>query len=190
MLVHEYFSVSPISTIGKTLPGDFQSDKDREYVSRFSAPARQRTSLFVRALARSLLEAQTGIAGNEWEFHVENTGSRIAVSSTAQKLHVSFSHSPNWGAVAISEFPVGIDVEEIKPGRPWAEMTAFLDMSKDTPTPTTELEFLQQWTRKEAQFKFQSASAKDPVLTYVNLSDSTVLCVATELTDRSLVRVF
>ncbi|MEH6496828.1 MAG: hypothetical protein V7740_13860 [Pseudomonas marincola] len=190
MLVHDYFLASPISTIGKPLPGNFQSDKDREYVSRFSAPVRQRTSLIVRALARNLLEEQTGIAADNWEFHVENTGSRIAVSSTDLKLHVSFSHSPNWGAVAISEFPIGIDVEEVKPGRPWADMTAFLDMSKDTPTPNTELEFLHKWTAKEAKFKFQSASSKEHSLVHFNLSDSAVLCVATELTDRSLVRVF
>jgi len=189
MLVHEYFSVSPISTIGKTLPGDFQSDKDREYVSRFSAPARQRTSLLVRALARNLLEVQTGITAHNWEFHVEKTGSRIAVSSTDQKLHVSFSHSPNWGAVAISQTPIGIDVEEIKPGRPWANMISFLEISKDTPTPNTELEFLTLWTAREAKFKYQCASIKEHSLHPYNLSDSTALCVAKELSDRVLIRV-
>ena len=73
-------------------------------------------------------------------------------------MHFSVSHSENMIACAISEFPVGIDIERIRPIPTTAQERIctkteleYLFSAKDE--GERNLRFLHLWTRKEAVFK-------------------------------------
>ncbi len=85
-------------------------------------------------------------------------------------IHVSIAHSDNYGAAAICEAPVGIDVEELTPldERKKTLLERFFsdeDIEKAKNDPTGR-EFYRFWTRREAAFKAFADKpfyASDPV---------------------------
>jgi len=187
MLVQTYFSAQKI---GKKIEsaefcGIF-TQNDRSYISRYKTIKRRDTTMFVRDLARRLLQTKTGIQAKDWEFEIEEEGNRSAVSKFGHKLHISFSHSPNWGAVAISSSPIGIDIEETKSGRNWKKMFEFMEPSEDRTKPSTEMEFLRHWTEHEANQKYLSACDSDVLFHHYEVQHDAKLCVATSHLDSVL----
>ncbi len=72
-------------------------------------------------------------------------------------IYVSIAHSESYGAAAIAETPIGIDVEEIKPldEKKKALLERFFaneDIS-DAKNDPSGREFYRFWTRREAAFK-------------------------------------
>ncbi|MEP4150795.1 MAG: hypothetical protein ABJL73_05780, partial [Lentilitoribacter sp.] len=157
---------------------NIKSKADDKYIARYKAPDRQNASLTVRNLARYILSLETGIPELEWEFIVLPNNTRIAVSLSGLELYVSFSHSKNFGAVAISEAAIGIDIEEIKNRRPWKEMTEFLDLPLKNTAIQNQIEFLHHWTALEAKIKFRCASEKAIINHHYRPEKHTILCVA------------
>lgn len=182
MLERDYFSVikmTPAHTFKGFSP--FLSETDKSYLSRFKSEKRQLSTIIVRNLARNLLSLTTGIKTENWEFEILETGARTAIAANGDQFHISFAHSPNWGAVTISNQPIGIDIEETKTGRSWQEMIHFLELPEDTPAPKSEFEFLHHWTAYEAGIKFQSASRAKYTLHHAVISPSTTVCIASSL---------
>ncbi|OUR75884.1 hypothetical protein A9Q83_16035 [Alphaproteobacteria bacterium 46_93_T64] len=184
MLVQTYFSAQKIGKkIESTEFCGILTQTDQNYISRYKTVKRRDTTMFVRDLARRLLQTNTGIQSKDWEFEIEEGGNRSAVSIFGHKLHISFSHSPNWGAVAVSSFPIGIDIEETKSGRNWKKMFEFMEPSEDRTKPSTEMEFLRHWTEHEANLKFRSASDSNILFHHYEVQHDTTLCVATSHLD-------
>jgi|GEM_PF-4188950 len=182
MLSKDHIATINLSTtLKKVTHSSYISEIDREYVSRYKSPTRQNTTLVIRNLARELLFSKTGIPQRQWAFSVLENNSRIAVSNQGDTLHISFSHSPKIGAVAISQTPVGIDVEEIKKTRPWKEMIGFLNLPDNSPKIKSQIEFLHHWTAHEAQIKFESGSKKAITFHHYRLSQNALLCIASSL---------
>lgn len=85
-------------------------------------------------------------------------------------IYVSISHSQNYGAAAISDRPIGIDVEELCPldEKKKAVLDRFFeneDISAAKNDPSGR-EFCRFWTRREAAFKAFADKpfyASDPV---------------------------
>ena len=182
MLLTDHFSIVNLSSaVKKSSHSSYISELDKDYISRFRNPKRQHTTLVLRNLTRELLWKQTGVPKHQWEFSILENKSRIAVSDTGETFHVSFSHCPNFGAVTISQTPVGIDVEEVKQSRPWEKMIDFLDLPETTPKIKNQVEFLHHWTTHEARIKFRSASKKAIAFHQYRLSKNVVLCLASSL---------
>ncbi len=73
--------------------------------------------------------------------------------------YISFSHSHSLAAVAVSEFPVGIDAEKNRPQIPKAVKILGSDIQKLIKTPS---DFMKYWTMYEAHLKLGgSAFLKD-----------------------------
>ena len=98
---------------------------------------------------------------------------------------VSFSHSPNWLAVAVSKLPIGIDIEETKKARPWRDMIDFLEISPPNEEIENEIDFLKYWTASEALYKFRSAALHtDDIKSYpYSPNPSTLISVVTSSTE-------
>lgn len=179
MLIRDYFCFIKLSDTTDSVGVDsFLSTNDKEYLSRFKSVQRQNTTIIMRNLARQLLQEKSGIPDRDWEFSIQQNGNRIATTLNGDIFHISFSHSPNWGAVVIGEHPVGIDIEELKPGRPWQDMQEFLNRPEGSKAIETEKEFLQEWTAYEAHFKQLKTQETDTKYHYYYPSPQTVLCIA------------
>lgn len=137
---------------------NFTTSEDEIYISKFSHPKRQKDTIIVRNLARLLLSDITKKPFKTWRFIVNATEARIAISKNTPPYHISFSHSPNWMAVAVSALPIGIDIEDTKKARPWKGMIDFLDLPCPNLKIENEIDFLKHWTTSEALFKFKSAA--------------------------------
>lgn len=154
------------------------SKKDQKYINRFRNKNRQKTTLLIRQVARHLLCRITGIPETQWEFFVEKSNNRIAVSTGGDTRHISFSHSPNLGAFAISPKPIGIDIEEEKANRPWREMIDYLGLPENMLPLKDQNDFLRYWTAREAQLKFESASNEAITFHHYHPRPDAVLCLA------------
>ncbi len=139
---------------------NFTTVHDDIYASKFNNPDRRRDTITSRNLARLLLSSITKKPFKTWRFIVNTNQARMATTDDISTYHVSFSHSPNWLAVAVSELPIGIDIEETKKSRPWQNMIDFLDLPCPNLKIENEIDFLKYWTHSEALFKFRSAASK------------------------------
>ena len=164
---------------------NFTTSDDKDYISKFNNQKRQNDTIIVRNLARLLLSDITEKPFKTWQFIVNNTEARIAISKNEPPYHVSFSHSPNWMAVAVSPMPIGIDVEETKNARSWRDMIHFLDLPSQKQKIENEIDFLKHWTYSEALFKFKSAEPHtDKINSYpYSPNPNTLLCLVTSSTD-------
>ena len=72
-----------------------------------------------------------------------------------KKFYVSFSHTKDLVAIAISDVNVGIDIEEIKPIKIFCEPKKKLLANGETVNDFEEATLL--WTKKEAAFKFDDS---------------------------------
>ncbi|MBE7636526.1 hypothetical protein GUA87_06685 [Sneathiella sp. P13V-1] len=172
------FLMNVESEIPISVQGIYVSDADIEYCSKYKNEQRQTQSILVRKLVREGLFQATGLGHDCWEIKIGDNGGRYAQSSDGKILQLSFSHSSAHYAVAIHSDAVGVDVEEIKIGRPWEKMQTYFERPAGLPPYKTQLEFLKGWTAYEAGLKYRSAS-NDPVLFHhVYPSDTAVVCLA------------
>jgi len=149
-----------------------QADYDRVYrqltparkahIDRFRLPGDKTRSLAGQLLAEKLLAETFGLAGIKLDR--ADSGCPILQGSD---LHISIAHSEDLVACAVSEKPIGIDVEKLRPidlGAARhvcvAEEMAYLTQGKALPErgvlcrdPELLKRFYEIWTAKEAYFK-------------------------------------
>src|ERR1700712_3015447 len=92
----------------------------RVAIARVADASKDAESAASRALLRELLQAATGVRASDW--HVSGPAgiapvARPAPGVRAEPVHVSLSHRLGWVAAAVSDAPVGIDVECERPPR-------------------------------------------------------------------------
>ncbi|MDO5394610.1 MAG: 4'-phosphopantetheinyl transferase superfamily protein [Bacteroidales bacterium] len=85
-------------------------------------------------------------------------------------MHVSVSHSRHYAAVALSERPVGIDIEESRTAQLERVATRFLDDEEMAVGALSPVELLRAWTAKEAVFKALAPHNEGVVLSDIRLS--------------------
>ena len=135
----------------------------RVAVARVGPLSKADTSMASRELLRGLLQSATGVHASAWQVSAPRHGSPVAAVTTdgpAGPVHVSLSHRLEWVAAAVSDAPVGIDVECERPPRSDATERALLmlsplELSAWTALPPSAREhaLLTAWTAKEAWFK-------------------------------------
>ncbi len=141
-------------------PGWFGDDERRRWEG-LRPPAR-RAFAASRALLRELLQAATGVPASDWD-----VSARAGVAPVARApahatgaIHVSLSHRLDWVAAAVSDVPVGVDVEcERAPRGAPAERAALMLSPAELASwqrlapSAQEAALLARWTVKEAWFK-------------------------------------
>ena len=128
---------------------------------RFKHADDRKRCLCADMLARSMLSAACGLAANEIAFTYSEKGK----PSANVPMHFNVSHSGEWVVCALSDTPVGADIEMIKPFRAGMVARYFTEAEADyvwgdAPThegnvtdPDTCARFYRVWTAKEAFVK-------------------------------------
>ena len=113
-----------------------------------------------RQLLRALLQAATGVPEADWEVSAQAGVAPGARALASREVHVSLSHRLGWVAAAVSDAPVGVDIECDRAPRSEARERAVLMLSpgelvawQGPPASAQETALLTRWTAKEAWFK-------------------------------------
>lgn len=107
---------------------------------------------------RTLLSAYTGTPAGELTFS-RGVHGKPMLASPASPLEFNVSHSGDWGVIALARVPVGVDVEQVRPGRhsPALEKRFLTEgeraLLRQRAGPDGEVAFFVVWCRKEAYLK-------------------------------------
>lgn len=130
--------------------------------------AQQRAEQFAagRWLARRLLAVTFGGDASEWALSAAEDAPPLAThtaGAVGTPVFVSLAHSGDHLACAVSDLPVGVDIEEMQPRKHLgtlieattteAERTALPQLLADDDDDARMLAFFQLWTLKEAWIK-------------------------------------
>lgn len=140
-----------------------------EELARLAAMrAQQRAEQFAagRWLARRLLAVTFGGDASEWALSAAEDAPPLAThiaGAVGTPVFVSIAHSGDHLACAVSDMPVGVDIEEMQPRRHLgtlieattteAERAALPELLADGNEEARMLAFFQLWTLKEAWIK-------------------------------------
>ena len=129
----------------------FPSERQNEVLACANDRAR-RQKYYVWKLLGYALQRSCGLEMDALAFHKEKSG-----KWTVPNCYFSLSHSYNAVAVAVSNRPIGVDLELIsdrKEGILQKTLTAAERAEYETLPPNTKLEYLiKTWTQKESFFK-------------------------------------
>ena len=134
------------------------SRAETERLQRIRAPARRSQFLAGHWLARQALASFSG-AGPQQHWAVTANAAGAPLVSCHPHLFLSLSHSANWVVCAVSDAPIGIDIEAPAKPRDWRRLAptvfspAELDSAQDLAPTDAEQQFYRIWTLKEAWFK-------------------------------------
>ena len=129
---------------------------DRAAAARHGLTRRRHQSLTVRALARAMLSAESGIPHSAWRFVEGPHGAPVSAVTGSVERSLSFAHSAAMVACAIARHgPIGLDVELMRPDR------SILDLARAAfgPAEIGDVEkygtpsFYSVWVRREAMAK-------------------------------------
>lgn len=128
------------------------SQAEQQKADRFVQPAGKRCSLVSKHFLRSLISSILKIPAGEIQYGFNPYGKPLL-----DPISFNLSHSGNLVVIALSEYPVGVDVEEIKSDFSYLDImssyfsTAEQHFIQEGQHPL--LEFYILWTRKEAYLK-------------------------------------
>lgn len=119
-----------------------------------------KSELFIRKILRDYLNT------NSDELVIKKTKYGKPYLRDYPYLHFNVTHSKNMIAGAISNKPIGIDIERIRPHRPNINRITEKFFTKDEQNyifhrkDNQDLRFLEVWTRKEAYVKWAGLGMK------------------------------
>ncbi len=133
----------------------------KEHIDRLQQQEDRLRSLAAEALALQLLQEHYGLTAAQ--LHRKASGQPYL---TGCELYVSLSHSGDMVACAVSDQPVGIDIEQIRPVKPnlirrvcvaeeanYVLAGSILPEGQPCDNPAVLRRFFEIWTGKEAYFK-------------------------------------
>ncbi len=130
------------------------SEKERGFLEHFRSEKRIREFVLGRVAARRLIGDHADVDPQSVDLHIANDGA-VEVAGN-HKLHLSISHADGWASAAISQRPVGIDMERVTYRRP-GTYRRFLSVEEYALLEDTEFDHdrvqILLWTLKEAVLK-------------------------------------
>ena len=136
--------------------GDYISPEKQERIRRSFNRNHAQSMLMAELLLRSQLCAKTGLKNHELRFSTNSHGKPMLLNAPA--LHYNLSHSGPHIVCAISDRPVGIDIEEMRPvNLKIAERFFSADEMHyifKAPADMQARLFFEIWTKKEAYVKY------------------------------------
>ena len=157
-----YCDISTVSADALQSAYENLSPSRKEHIDRLGRKEDKTRSLAGEILAQALLKEHYGIRTAKLHRH---TSGQPYFSGC--DLHISISHCDEMVACAVSQEPVGIDIEKIKPvSKKLIEYTCtknekdFVLGGKETVDTEATKRFFAVWTAKEAFFKKQNGAEK------------------------------
>lgn len=138
------------------------SADERARAERLVIPAARRRFTTTRVRLREVLAGSTGIEPRALVFGAGEYG-KPYLQDIPDAPHFSVSHSEDTALIALSQHPVGVDIERVRPLSALAQMAdiAFTDAERtalwDQPDAARLTAFFRLWTRKEAVTKAHGA---------------------------------
>lgn len=133
-------------------------EEERRRAEAMQSAAARRSFVASQSALRSLLSAYTDKPASEIAFSRAVHGKPM-LAAPAAPLEFNVSHSGDWGVIALAEVPVGVDVEQIRPGRssPALEQRFLTEGERDLlgrrARADGDAAFFVVWCRKEAYLK-------------------------------------
>jgi 4'-phosphopantetheinyl transferase len=140
-------------------------EREQARWSRFLREEDRERYLVAHAMLRVVLAAHLGIPARELRFsticrHCGKTHGKPRLDHGGEAIEFSLSHSGRQVVVAlVRDFPVGVDVEQVKPTRDRTSLVAAVLSGPERraiaalPADERGEAFLRYWTRKEALLK-------------------------------------
>lgn len=147
----------PLTNPGDPGPG-MLTDDERARADAMQSPTARRSFVASQSALRTLLSAYTGTSAPDLTFSRGAHGKPM-LASAAAPLEFNVSHSGEWGVIALARVPVGVDVEQVRPGRatPALEQRFLTGSERALLGRKAEADgdaaFFLVWCRKEAYLK-------------------------------------
>jgi 4'-phosphopantetheinyl transferase len=169
---HTTIRVARIDDVLGMLPADansWLSPSEQARLQRLKIESRRGQYLSGHWLARCLIAEQLGGQPQDWSLE-ERPNLPPAVIGHEQSTFLSLSHSGDWIACALSDQPIGIDIEQRHPPREALLRFQHLLLAEgELPDTLTTDQLLQRWVAKEAWIKRHHGSALPEHLAAVRL---------------------
>lgn len=139
---------------------NLMTEKKRERVERFKNAEDKKLCVCGEMLAKNAVSRESGIAAADLVFETEKSGKPFCKNADVE---FSISHSGEYAVCAVSDRPVGIDIQKIVP---YNEKTAERvcsgeEIVKIIKSQNKSKEFIKIWTQKEAVLKRDGKSIFD-----------------------------
>lgn len=125
--------------------------EERARAARFLVPQVGRRFTVARGTLREILGAELGVSPGSVEFAYGEHG-----KPSVEGLHFNLSHSGDRALVGVADRPVGVDLEELRPGVQFRRLAErfFSALEREAlPDEGLATAFFRLWTRKEAYLK-------------------------------------
>lgn len=171
-----HLRIDRVAEVCATLPDDqysWLSSSEQSRLQRLQIASRRDQYLSGHWLARCLLAEQHGGEARDWQLQ-ERPNLPPAVIGHECSAYLSLSHSHDWIACAVSNAPIGIDIEQRHPPRAALHRFEHLLLAEgDLPGTLSSDKLLQRWVAKEAWIKRHHGSALPEHLAKLKLRQST-----------------
>jgi 4'-phosphopantetheinyl transferase len=147
------------------------SDEEKQRARRFHFKIDRERFSITRSLLKKILGKIISIPAQEIQFNFNKHGKPV-LTEPFQKIQFNVSHSGNLGMIAISDTPIGVDVEQFRKEMTTAdiakrffskvEVEEFLKLNEDEKLQG----FFNCWTRKEAFIKAIGKGLSLPLNTF------------------------
>ena len=137
------------------------SDLEKAQAQGIPDAARRTRFERARSALRETLASRLGIAAEALEFRRDPAGKPFIINESVCEF--SISHSGEWLVIAMSDVPVGIDIETRTPGMDVTKLAARFFSPNDAallnacPLHERNAHFAKQWVAKEAALKAAGA---------------------------------
>lgn len=165
------FDVSILTIIPELTQGEFGpllplvSPKKQERIRKFHFFRHAQNCLLGDVLSRTEICRTTGLGNKQLEFYTNEYGKPFLINKP--HIHFNISHAEHYIACVISDDPVGIDIEFIKPADlKIAERFFTLDETAYIMAGEWTHRFYEVWTKKESQIKWEGKGLHIPLSSF------------------------
>lgn len=149
------------------VPPDCLTEEDTARAAHFVRAEDRAASIAARAGLRAILGECLGERPRDLEFQLAPLGKPSLVGPAGAGLHFNLTHSHGLAALAVARFPVGVDIEAVRPVEDDLAHAVFspaeLDEFARLPRAQRRLAFFLGWTRKEAVVKALGSGLHAPL---------------------------
>lgn len=168
----------------------FIDKKKRNRIQKFRFSEDACRVLFADLLVRKLITDHIDLANNMIRFSINSFGKPELAGQ--QNIHFSISHSGCWIVCALSDFPIGVDIEEINPRNMdvadrffSAEENKFLSAKSESEQLSY---FYKIWTLKESYIKMIGKGLREPLKNFtVQFQEDSIRLIQNKESDASII---
>ena len=149
------------------VPPDCLTEEDTARAAHFLRAEDRAASLAARAGLRAILGECLGERPRDLEFQQAPMGKPSLAGPAGSDVYFNLTHSHGLAALAVARFPVGVDIEAVRPVEDDLAHAVFspaeLDEFASLPQAQRRLGFFLGWTRKEAVVKALGSGLHAPL---------------------------